>query len=361
MPRCTMSWRYSGDAILANVLVACVAAAAWALQATDPTLYYLSVQEDELVEWASFWSFAAAGALYLRHAFADPFTWRGDWCSLALAAFCLFVALEEISWGQRLLGYRPPEYFLAANFQQELNLHNVVATDLRKLALRAVIFGYGVALPLVMLAPVVRRHLDRLGIVAPPARLIPAFLAAGILQLTYPVKFTGEWVELMLGLCFLYAALLPAAISVRGIALAGTAVVAAGFGTATLTRMIDDPQRIPTAQAELDALGADFAARRVRSRCGVHKRLFTFAEQYAQDGLYRGEFATLTDRGLPETRAAYLLDPWNTAYWLRDNCADGERARTTLVYSFGPNRRRDSTKWEIGGDDIAVFVRGKSQ
>jgi len=31
----------------------------------------------------------------------------------------------------------------------------------------------------------------------------------------------------------------------------------------------------------------------------------------------------------------------------------------TYLYSFGPNRRRDSTKWELGGDDIAVFIRGE--
>ena len=53
-----------------------------------------------------------------------------------------------------------------------------------------------------------------------------------------------------------------------------------------------------------------------------------------------------------------MLDPWNYAYWIRDNCAADERERMTYIYSFGPNRRRDSTKWEVGGDDLVVFVRG---
>lgn|GEM_PF-6869366 len=57
-------------------------------------------------------------------------------------------------------------------------------------------------------------------------------------------------------------------------------------------------------------------------------------------------------------RAGIFLDPWNTAYWVRDNCADDGHPDTTYLYSFGPNRRRDSTPWEIRGDDLAIVVRG---
>ena len=35
------------------------------------------------------------------------------------------VALEEISWGQRILGLRTPELLLEVNRQKELNLHNI--------------------------------------------------------------------------------------------------------------------------------------------------------------------------------------------------------------------------------------------
>ncbi len=41
------------------------------------------------------------------------------------------------------------------------------------------------------------------------------------------------------------------------------------------------------------------------------------------------------------------------------NCAHGDRERMTYLYSFGPNRRRDSTKREIGGDDIAILIPGE--
>jgi hypothetical protein len=42
---------------------------------------------------------------------------------LSLALFCLFG--EEISWGQRLLGLRTPEFMVAVNAQRELTVHNL--------------------------------------------------------------------------------------------------------------------------------------------------------------------------------------------------------------------------------------------
>ncbi|MGI9075842.1 MAG: hypothetical protein ACR2G6_00760 [Gemmatimonadaceae bacterium] len=55
-------------------------------------------------------------------------------------------------------------------------------------------------------------------------------------------------------------------------------------------------------------------------------------------------------------RRRYALDPWGMAYWIRiERPVDGERR--ILVYSFGPNRRRDGRAGEAGssrGDDIVV-------
>ncbi len=41
-----------------------------------------------------------------------------------LSVFWLIFALEEISWGQRLLGFQSPEFFDKLNYQRETNLHN---------------------------------------------------------------------------------------------------------------------------------------------------------------------------------------------------------------------------------------------
>ncbi|TNF72619.1 MAG: hypothetical protein EP299_09425, partial [Acidobacteria bacterium] len=56
----------------------------------------------------------------------------------------------------------PPTYFLVESFQQELNIHNVVDTKYRKLALKGVILGFGVVLPILALLPGPRDLLRRL-------------------------------------------------------------------------------------------------------------------------------------------------------------------------------------------------------
>ena len=114
------------------------------------------------------------------------------------------------------------------------------------------------------------------------------------------------------------------------------------------------PAELPNVR-ELEALEADFQTGKVRSRCSLHKRLFSFMEKYEQTYLLEGEFSQRVAQGLPESRAHYLIDPWNSPYWIRDRCR-GDR-RVTFIYSFGPDRKRDSSEWEVLGDDIGIYIR----
>ncbi len=77
--------------------------------------------------------------------------------------------------------------------------------------------------------------------------------------------------------------------------------------------------------------------------------------EYGQDYLLRGKFAALAGSYADERRVSYLLDPWNSPYWVRHKCADG--AAVAFVYSFGPNRRRDSSEWQLQPDDIGRVLR----
>ncbi len=358
--------------VLENLLVLAVLAFAWALQRWNVDLYHRSVQEDEVLEWATFWAFAAAAAL----AFAVARRQRRSgvkvpWFLAGVGLLCVFVAMEEISWGQRVFAYRPPAYFLEHNFQQELNLHNVVATGWRKLALAGVILGYGVALPLLpALSRPLRKLADRLGVLAPPLALAPAFLATWLAYQVYPWRFTGEVVELMLGLGFLFAAIegllrqgpadaWPRSRSALALGLAPwAAALALGFATAEASRWLwkAGPEVVAGVRAETAALADDFRDR-VGRRCGIHKRVYTFVEQYEQRGLLEGRFAALQAQGLPPERAEFFLDPWNSPYWIRYKCEKRPPVERGFVYSFGPNRRRDSTDWEILGDDVGtVFL-----
>jgi len=287
--------------------------------------------------------------------------------------FCVFVAMEEISWGQRVFGHRPPDYFLAQNYQQELNLHNLASSTLRLLAFRGIILGYGVFLPLVALVPFVRRLLDRLAIVPPPVELVPSMLAMFWIHSAYPWKFTGEVVECALGLGFLFAAVANAATfsggragdSLKQTASLTALTAALAFSTAwwSQNRQSGDPANLALARTEAGALKNDLIElAKARSKlsitkCGLHKRLYTVTQtKKSARPLADGSFAGLVDRGLPEARAEYFLDPWNSPYWVRDRCDEETGRRVVFVYSFGPNRSRDSSRWEILGDDIGEYV-----
>ena len=168
-------------AVLANLLLVGTAAAVTTFARGAPDQFYLLVQEDGVLEWCTFWTFFMAAGVGFAQAFRERTRW--PWYVTGVAIFCLLVAMEEISWGQRLFAYRPPTYFLEHNFQQELNLHNVASTGLRKLALTAIIACYGIVLPLLLRIPSLHglasrgRALGRAARTAPVVRNDPGALS----------------------------------------------------------------------------------------------------------------------------------------------------------------------------------------
>ena len=133
---------------LANVCFFGLIAGFSALSVLNPDAYYRHVQEDQPLEWSTFWGFVLASVFFLRAAYLQRAKRPLPWFYVGVAAFCVVVAMEEISWGQRVFGYSPPRYFLEKNYQQEFNLHNVMARSLRKQLLGAILIGYGLLLPL---------------------------------------------------------------------------------------------------------------------------------------------------------------------------------------------------------------------
>ncbi|MGH7885888.1 MAG: hypothetical protein ACRENO_09365 [Thermodesulfobacteriota bacterium] len=351
------------------------------LNSYNPEIYYRALQEDELLEWASFWAFFIAAIAFTFYAIRQYRKGiKLPWFSAALALFCFVVAMEEISWGQRLLGYRPPVYFLENNFQQELNIHNVFATDLRKLALKVIIVGYGIILPLIALIPLIRLLLQRLGIFPTPIVLLPTFIAAYALYEIYPWKFSGELVELILGLGFLFSSVLIIKISLDSRInnvwhcwlwiIAPTALVLLfGMLTTSISRkqLTADPAVVDAAKTESQALLRDFTALASGkygfpiSRCGYHVRIFKYSNKHdRKQKLKNGFFAKLQNQGLSKERAEFFLDPWNSPYWVRDDCLDDKKRRIT-VYSFGPDRSRQSLPTKLLGDDIGTELVFKNR
>lgn len=314
------------------------------------------MQEDRVVEWMSAALFAAAGAVRLPRAIRERRVF-----DLLVALFCLVVAGEEFSWGQRLLGFTPPAYFLERNVQQEFNLHNLHGTiGNPRRGLMLIMAGYSVLLPLAAMWRPTRRVLDTIGATAPSWQLAPWFLACIGILLWYPASFTGEWVEMLAGALFLYAAALPAA--QFWVTVAAGLAVSAALTTISARSRGGDASRLVCARAEAAALVADLTrpgaptARLRRRRGVVDRRVWAAWESgYIEIDSLR-TFYRLACPGVagkdPAERRRYVVDPWGTSYWLLvDRPVDS--LRPLRVYSYGPNRRGDQTS-PSGGDDVAA-------
>jgi len=94
-----------------------------------PMDYFLQiVKEDHQIEYAQFFAVTAAAVF----AALTSIKWRKinhhftHWLFFALLSLALsFIALDEISFGQRLLGIETPDAIAQRNFQEEITVHNL--------------------------------------------------------------------------------------------------------------------------------------------------------------------------------------------------------------------------------------------
>lgn len=346
----------SRDAVAASIPVAFHIAAAFFVTAALAYAWLttwrsaLLADEDGLLEWWTVLLFAAAGAVAFGRAI------RGrHWFDLLIALFCLFVAGEGMSWGQRLLGLTPPEYFLANNVQQELNVHNMVRP--RKFFSMALI-GFGVVMPLACRWGEARRLMRRIGATPPALALLPWVLFAVLLTQWDPQKLTSEWAECLAGGVFLMWALRASPSDHLWRAPAFTLLGAVALTGVSTWRGTNDAAAVACAERELEALGASISAgadaeRLLATPTRGPVRLWT--------ALQRGDLSADPVRALGEVacsggaedravRRRYVVDPWGLSYHYVVH--DDGMTRQLLLISFGPNRRHDSTVAGSGGDDV---------
>ena len=179
------------------------------------TFHALVVSEHGPVELATAAGFAAAGLLGLglaaRTRGVAPVSVRVLYLLFALGA--LLASLEEISYGQHLVGWETPRWFAERNAQRETNLHNLFADRpgraLRNLSLVAVTLG-GIVAPLAMMRLPSAYDRGRWPYyLLPRAELIP--LASGMLLMrlvrTLPGRVRGRWDVGLIEVMELYLAL----------------------------------------------------------------------------------------------------------------------------------------------------------
>lgn len=170
-----------------------------------PLAYIWATYEDLFGEWAQFYLFVAAFVFSIRLAFSSS-PYRIFFALLATA--CFYVFMEEISWGQRIIGFASPEFFQRHNLQREVNLHNFLVGPFDTLtkamiecALVTGLLIYGLMYPITLrLRWAAAGAVQRLGVPAPPFYLWPYFVIAALLELGLFQFNEAEIAEVLVGL-----------------------------------------------------------------------------------------------------------------------------------------------------------------
>jgi hypothetical protein len=182
--------RHMTDRLLLALIVLTLAASAVIAWRAPEYFQFTFAAEDRLVENATAIFLAVASLVLLSN--AARLASRGARRAAGLTAFYallfFFAAGEEISWGQRIFGWEPTEFFAEHNYQGETNFHNLMVGEVR---LAQVLFGsvlttvlllYLVVLPLLYpRVGWVARLADALAVPVPGLRHgVLALLASGV-------------------------------------------------------------------------------------------------------------------------------------------------------------------------------------
>lgn len=136
----------SRDEITAYTLFSVTALLATVCFVFFSSAYLWLTYEDLIVEWTQFY-FLLAAIVFLLRTICRQQEYR--WWLLLLLGMCLYVAGEEISWGQRLFNFDVPQLFQRYNLQQETNLHNFIVgpydTQFKRLSEAAIALVLGCA------------------------------------------------------------------------------------------------------------------------------------------------------------------------------------------------------------------------
>ncbi len=203
---------YRSVRIASILLVPLLAIIILTVMFANPSYYAELAFEDSLLNWLTFCALSAAGiAAAMTAARRRGSIDRRFWFFVILSLSLFFFALEEISWGQRILGIESPEFFMRYSDQQEINVHNVLQNRLpfdTGSAVGLVLFVFGVILPLLGRIGRLRAGLNRMGLVPPPLRMMHSFFIGSLFTLDLRSMRDEEVGEFLLALSLLLYLLL---------------------------------------------------------------------------------------------------------------------------------------------------------
>lgn len=187
--------------------------------ATDPDFFtYKYVEEDGLIENATALFLFAGSIIMIRRLIllksrpGIPFVI----VSLLIIFAFLFVAGEEISWGQRIFNVESSEFFAEYNTQGETNLHNLTINEVK---INKLIFGKILTVTLILYMVVVAiayrksefvsRWCDQMGIPIPRYHHTIAYIIMALMVTAIGESRDSELLEFGSGLIFLLILMFP--------------------------------------------------------------------------------------------------------------------------------------------------------
>ncbi|MGH1486620.1 MAG: tetratricopeptide repeat protein [Cellvibrionaceae bacterium] len=187
--------------ILYLAIAAAIVGLSFFFYLSEPLLYVHAIFEDSVIEYLTSTLYFSSSALLLVFIYSRKSRSFGYY--LLLVCF-LFMALEEISWGQRIFGLSTPESLAKVNFQKELNIHNVIDINPHLKTLGVLVLLWSAFSSLLLKIQLFRRIDESIGIPFPFLNQLPIFLVVAIFLHQRPFLYGTELSEFILSVVFFF-------------------------------------------------------------------------------------------------------------------------------------------------------------
>lgn len=164
-------------------------------------LYIFLSEEDNILENLTALFYCIAGLVLFLSAYKEyrnSSSFKNIILTMLLGLFFIFIAGEEISWGQRIFGFDVPEGIKKINEQEEFTIHNLkifmtyLGIDQHRL-LNVFCFLMGVLIPLVyLISQKIQNTLNRIYFPVLPVSCIAIFFL-GIVYGQSVAKLYNHW------------------------------------------------------------------------------------------------------------------------------------------------------------------------